>query len=92
LSSLSDGLDPPQVDYELLPRLREPHDRQREILDSPAKRRMIRAGRRGGKTTGSGIIAVKVFLNEDRVLCAAPTEDQISSFMITNRPAGRSRL
>jgi hypothetical protein len=53
---------------------------------------MIRAGRRGGKTTGSGIIAVKAFLNEDRVLYAAPTEDQISSFMITNRPAGRSRL
>jgi hypothetical protein len=53
---------------------------------------MIRAGRRGGKTTGSGIILVKAFLNEDRVLYAAPTEDQISSFMITNRPAGRSRL
>lgn len=61
-------------------RLRRPHPRQQEFLDSPAKRVIVRAGRRGGKTTGMGIKAVQAFLNERRVLYAAPTEDQIASF------------
>lgn len=61
-------------------RLREPHTRQEEFLRSPAKRRIVRAGRRGGKTTGLGILAVEEFLKGRRVLYAAPTEDQIASF------------
>ena len=61
-------------------RLRRPHPKQREFLDSPAKRVVIRAGRRGGKTTGMGIRAVTRFLSGRRVLYAAPTEDQIAAF------------
>lgn len=41
---------------------------------------MIRAGRRGGKTVGIAIFAVKRFLAGARVLYAAPTQDQIDRF------------
>ena len=41
---------------------------------------VIRAGRRGGKTTGIAIKAVRAFLAGRRVLYAAPTEDQIAAF------------
>src|ERR1041384_5228167 len=46
------------------------HRKQAEFIASPAKRRMIRAGRRGGKTVGVAIIAVKALLAGPRVLCA----------------------
>jgi hypothetical protein len=45
LLSLSGGLDPPELDYTETARLRESHARQREFLDSEAKRIVIRAGR-----------------------------------------------
>lgn len=60
--------------------LRRPHARQREFLDSTAKRKVIRAGRRGGKTTGMGILSVESFLAGRRVLYLAPTEDQVSAY------------
>lgn len=66
--------------HEHIVRLRRPHPPQQEFLDSPAKRVIVRAGRRGGKTTGLAIKAVCAFLDECRVLYAAPTEDQIASF------------
>jgi len=53
--------------------LRPPHPRQREFIDSPAPRKVIRAGRRSGKTTGIAIYAVRQFLQGRRVLYAAPT-------------------
>lgn len=59
---------------------RKPHARQREFLDSRAKRKVIRAGRRGGKTTGIAILALRAFLAEKRVLYAAPTQEQVESF------------
>lgn len=68
----------PQNTYTV--RLRKPHDKQREFLRSEAKRIVIRAGRRGGKTTGIAIKAVEAFLAGRRVLYAAPTEDQVASF------------
>lgn len=46
-------------------------------------RKMIRAGRRGGKTTGAAGLAVETFLgpvNTNRVLYAVPTADQIRRF------------
>ena len=49
-------------------------------MDSTAKRRVIRAGRRGGKTTGMAIYAVEQFLAGHRVLYAAPTADQLGAF------------
>ncbi len=64
-------------------RLPEPHARQREFIDSPAPRKIIRAGRRGGKTVGIAILAVEQFLAGRRVLYATPTADQIGQFWST---------
>lgn len=57
-----------------------PHEKQREFIDHPAKRKIIRAGRRGGKTVGMAILAIEKFLDGRRVLYAAPTQDQIDRF------------
>ena len=65
---------------EMLINLRQPHSIQAEFIDCDAKRIVIRAGRRGGKTVGASQRAVKRFLNGKRVLYAAPTEDQIGAF------------
>jgi len=66
------------VEYEV--RLRRPHAKQQAFIDSPAKRKIIRAGRRSGKTTGIGILAVKTFLDERRVLYVTPTSKQLRKF------------
>ena len=60
--------------------LPRPHAKQMEFINSPAKRKIIRAGRRGGKTVGIAIYAVQKFLEGRRVLYAAPTSDQIARF------------
>src|SRR5262245_49339971 len=60
--------------------LKRPHERQEAFLRSKAKRKIIRAGRRAGKTTGVAILAVQAFLEGRRVLYAAPTTEQISQF------------
>lgn len=60
--------------------LRTPHREQRRFISSQAKRKVIRAGRRGGKTTGAAILAVKAFLAGRRILYAAPTEEQVGKF------------
>jgi predicted phage terminase large subunit-like protein len=60
--------------------LRTPHDEQRRFIDSPSKRKVIRAGRRGGKTVGVAILAVRAFLANRRVLYATPTQEQIVRF------------
>lgn len=49
-------------------------------MDSPAKRKVIRAGRRGGKTVGMSIYAVEQFIEGHRVLYAAPTAEQLDTF------------
>jgi hypothetical protein len=61
-------------------KLRRPHDQQQAFIDSVAKRIIVRAGRRGGKTVGIAIRAVKAFLEGQRVLYAAPTQDQVDAF------------
>ncbi len=61
-------------------RTHEPHARQQEFLLSTAKRKVVKAGRRGGKTEGLGIDAVEDFVNGHRVLYAAPTSDQLGRF------------
>ena len=58
----------------------KPHDKQREFIDGTAKRKVVRAGRRGGKTVGMAILAIEKFLDGRRVLYAAPTQDQIDRF------------
>lgn len=60
--------------------LKTPHVKQQLFIDSTAKRKVVRAGRRGGKTVGSSILAVNAFLSGKRVLYAAPTEDQVDTF------------
>lgn len=65
---------------ELIIHLKQPHEKQRLFIDSIKKRRVVRAGRRSGKTTGVSIMAVEQFLNGKRVLYAAPTLDQTQTF------------
>lgn len=60
--------------------LKSPHPKQSLFIRSHSKRKIIRAGRRGGKTTGIGIYAVEQFLAKRRVLYATPTGDQIAKF------------
>lgn len=67
--------------------LPDPTPHQAEFIDSPAKRKVILAGRRFGKTTGAGIMAVEGMLAGRRVLEAAPTHDQTSAFWVTCRRA-----
>jgi len=59
------------------------HKIQQEFINCKAKRIMIRAGRRGGKTVGVANRAVMRFLTGRRVLYAAPTAEQVGSFWTT---------
>ena len=69
---------PPKREYQVL--LREPHLQQQAIRCSPAKRKIIRAGRRGGKTVIAAIIAVDGCLAGRRILYATPTAEQVDTF------------
>lgn len=64
----------------LHPTRRQLHARQIEFASSLAKRIVIRAGRRGGKTVGVADIAAERFAAGKRVLYAAPTQEQIDAF------------
>lgn len=65
---------------ELTIRLPKPHGQQLAFRNSKAKRKVICAGRRGGKTTGVAMVAVEMLLAGRRVLEAAPTADQTDAF------------
>ncbi len=65
---------------ELQVTLRKPHKIQQQIVESSAKRKVIRAGRRSGKTCIAALIAVKCFLDGGRVLYGAPTGEQLDTF------------
>lgn len=78
---------PTTAPLEVLVNLPEPHDQQVRFLRSTAKRRVVRAGRRGGKTVGVSILAVESFLEGRRVLYAAPTAEQLGRFWETARRA-----
>jgi hypothetical protein len=56
------------------------HPKQDLFVNSPVKRKVVRAGRRGGKTTGSAILSLKKFLAGRRILYATPTSDQLDRF------------
>lgn len=60
--------------------LKSPHPKQADFINSPAKRKVVRAGRRSGKTTGVAMMAVDKFLDGHRVLYAAPTSEQTDKF------------
>lgn len=70
-----------QSEYKI--KIPRPTPRQQEFINSPAKRKMIKAGRRGGKTVGVGIMGLQDFLASKRVLYAAPTAEQIGRFWST---------
>ncbi len=65
---------------DLTVKLPRAHDEQRRFIQSPAKRKVIRAGRRSGKTVGMAILAVRTYLAGKRVLYATPTSEQIDRF------------
>lgn len=71
------------IPTEVTVRLPMPHLKQSQFIDSTAKRIVVRAGRRGGKTVGVAIRAVKRFLDGKRVLYAAPTQEQIDRFWVS---------
>ena len=56
------------------------HEKQQLIRKSPAKRKIIRAGRRGGKTIVAADLACEGLLDGRRVLYGAPTSDQLQAF------------
>ena len=62
---------------ECLVRLKRPHAKQRQFIESRALRRVVQAGRRSGKTTGLAIWSVQEFLKGHRVLYAVPVQEQI---------------
>lgn len=68
---------------QLIINLPKPHQKQTEFIQSPAKRKIIRAGRRGGKTVGVSIFAVENFLAGKRILYAAPTQEQVDRFWVS---------
>lgn len=57
-----------------------PHPKQAEFVDCNAKRIVVKAGRRGGKTKGFAIRATKRFLKGRRQIYAAPTAKQLRRF------------
>ena len=61
-------------------RLRRPHAKQEPIRNSKAKRKAVRAGRRGGKTVIAATICVDKFLEGLRPLYATPTSDQLETW------------
>jgi len=65
---------------ELVVAIPEPHPSQLEFIRSSVKRKIIRAGRRSGKTVGVAILALEQFLKGRRVLYAAPVQDQVNRF------------
>lgn len=65
---------------ELTVQLRTLHPKQRAVAQSTAKRKIVRAGRRSGKTTGAADEAVEDFLDGGRILYATPTADQLTRF------------
>ena len=62
------------------------HAKQADFMASKAKRKVIVAGRRGGKTTGVAILAAREALqHRRRVLEAAPTQEQTDAFWETTK-------
>ena len=54
--------------------------KQAEFVNADAKRVIVRAGRRSGKTVGAATVAVTSFMYGNRVLYGTPTDEQIDAF------------
>ena len=68
-------------------RLPTPHPKQELFIHSDKKRRIIKAGRRSGKTCGVSIYAVEQFCQGRRVLYGAPVTQQLDAFWIAVKDA-----
>jgi len=68
-------------------RLRRPHEQQAAFIRSSAKRKAVRAGRRGGKTIGVATLAVEQLMAGRRILYATPTQEQIDRFWFETKRA-----
>lgn len=60
--------------------LPRPYRLQRDIIDNPAKRKVVCAGRRAGKTTMAAVMAVERFLAGQRVLLSSTSQEQADVF------------
>jgi ribosomal protein L37AE/L43A len=56
------------------------HQKQLRMIIDSHKRKIVRAGRRGGKTVGAAVMAGRAFERGKRVLYAVPTSDQLKKF------------
>lgn len=65
---------------EYIIRLRRPFATQIPFVRDDIKRKVVREGRRGGKTTGAAILACEAFLKKRRVLYGTPTTEQLGTF------------
>lgn len=65
---------------ELRIRLPKPHRLQREIMRSKAKRKVVVAGRRFGKTTAAGEIAADRAIRGQKILIVSTSQDQADAF------------
>ena len=72
------AIDQKRIEYRI--RLRRPHIKQSEIRQSQARRKVVRAGRRSGKTVIAATICVDKFLEGLRPLYATPTSDQLETW------------
>lgn len=77
---------------ELTIRLKKPHSKQERFIRSTKKRKVVRAGRRGGKTVGVAIDSVEDFLKGRRILYACPTLDQVNTYWSEVKQALREPL
>ena len=73
-------------------KLRSLHPQQMVFINSKAKRKVIRAGRRSGKTVGASQLAVKVFFEGKRVLYAVPVAEQVEAFWFEVKQALRELI
>jgi hypothetical protein len=56
------------------------HPKQDLLISHPAKRKIVKAGRRGGKTTGIATLTCKKFLEDKRIIYGVPTVDQLERY------------
>ncbi len=69
-----------RITKEVSVNIRWAHPEQRRFIESLVKHKVVRAGRRAGKTVGIAILAVKSFIKGMRVLYQAPTSEQTDAF------------
>ena len=72
------GLKPEPDKVELL--TPEPYDLQAEIIEHPAKRKVVCAGRRAGKTVMAGLMAINALREGKRVLLSSTSQEQSDAF------------